>query len=589
MAAVGSLLRRTSRDVKTVPVPSEIEAVIASIRKNKGENTVVRGSAIRQPFRIRTNIFTLDCALLGGIPYNRVTMVHGKKSHGKSTLAMRLVASAQASMPGQKPVWIDAEDTYDSVWAGKQAVDNDNLVVAKPDTGEDAVDMTVALIHAAETSLVVVDSLAALLPYKEEEGSAEDEAVPGLQAKLITRMMRRTTGALMKERKRGHFVTLVVLNQHRCLSRDTRIWTTRGLITMGEVQVGDAVHSPDGFSVVRDRVVTGVVPGYLVEIKKHAPLRMSRDHRHMVVGATGMAQERLASELCVGDWVILADAVEADGARGRYDLVPREVLDAVFVVARDKYRGASSFPQYSALYAVWVNPSLRASRLRLLEFAEFLGESGDEFFAGWAETLRTTRYAEIVGVSEIEVDAVDIEVDGGLFFADGVLTHNSQIGGYNPTGQAKTLPGGRALGHFTSVEILVKNKENVNQNSGRLTTNEHAFTLEKNKMCGGMRTGEYIMLREDNEDLGLFEGDVDDAATMLTFAKRLGWYSGGGRGGFTLKVGDVIDEHYANGEAAIKSMYQNREVYENLRVQLIVHAATREKMPSDFIDYLLGN
>lgn len=367
---------RRGEDVK---LTQEQEAVIASIRKNKGANTIVDGSSIRQPFRIRTNVFMLDYATLGGIPHNRTTMIHGKKHSGKTTLAKRIVASVQQSMPDQKPVWIDAEDTYDGTWAEKQGVDNERLLVVKPDTGEDAVDIAVGLIHARETSLVVVDSLASLLPYKEEEGSAEDESIPGLQAKLITRMMRRCNGALMKERKREHYVTFVVLNQHR-----------------------------------------------------------------------------------------------------------------------------------------------------------------------------------------------------------------AKIGGWSPTGEPRSLPGGHALGHFTSLEILIKNKENIDKNSGVLSVNEHTFTIEKNKMNAGLRTGEYQMLRRDSASLGLSEGDVDDAATMLTFAKKLGWYTGGGRGGFTLAFGEV-SEHYDNGDDAVVALYENREVYEALRMQLIVQNAMSQKMPLDFIDYLLGN
>ena len=96
------------------------------------------------------------------------------------------------------------------------------------------------------------------------------------------------------------------------------------------------------------------------------------------------------------------------------------------------------------------------------------------------------------------------------------------------------------------------------------------------------------MLRRDNPDLGLDEGDVDDAGTMLAFAKRIGWYTGGGKGGFTLAFGD-ISEHYANGDAAVKALYAEREIYESLRIQLIVQNAIKQKMPTDFIDYLLGN
>lgn len=370
---------RRVKSIKEVNIPSEIQKVVDEIRKSKGANTVLTGSSVRQPGRIRTNVFTLDYALLGGIPHNRTTMIHGKKHGGKTTLAKKIVASAQQSMPGQKPVWVDVEDTFDETWAGKLGVDTDNLLVVKPDTGEDAVDIAVAMVQARETSLVVVDSLAGLLPYKEAEGSAEDEAIPGLQAKLITRMLRRVTGAMIAERKREHYITFLVLNQHR-----------------------------------------------------------------------------------------------------------------------------------------------------------------------------------------------------------------AKIGGWSPTGEPRKLPGGEALGHFTSVEIHVKNKENVDKNSSELKDNEHSFVIEKNKHNSGLRSGEYRLLRRDDPTLGLLEGDVDDAGTMIAFAKRLGWYSGGGKGGFTLEFGEV-SEHYPNGDAAVQALYENREIYEELRMQLIVNNAMRQKMPEDFIDYLLGN
>ena len=107
-------------------------------------------------------------------------------------------------------------------------------------------------------------------------------------------------------------------------------------------------------------------------------------------------------------------------------------------------------------------------------------------------------------------------------------------------------------------------------------------------MNAGMRSGEYQMLRRDNEDLGLVEGDVDDAGTMLAFAKRIGWYDGTPKGGYTLAFGEV-EERYSNGDAAVRGLYANREVYEQLRMQLIVQNAMAQKMPDDFISYLLGN
>lgn len=207
--------KRRVRTISDAPVSNELQAVIDSIRSAKGDNTITRGSSRRQPLRIPTGIYPLDYSLLGGIPYNRTTMVYGKKHSGKTTATLKTVANMQRYYPQERAVVVDTEETWDEVWARKLGVNTDLVYVISPDTGEDAVDAAVSLVHAREVGLVVVDSLAALVPYKEVEGSAEDEAIVGLQSKLITRMMRRVTAAQIKERKRDHYVSFVVTNQYR--------------------------------------------------------------------------------------------------------------------------------------------------------------------------------------------------------------------------------------------------------------------------------------------------------------------------------------------------------------------------------------
>jgi recombination protein RecA len=207
--------KKRSRTISDAPVSNELQAVLSSIREAKGDGTVAIGSTRLQPKRIPTGIFSLDMALLGGVPYNRTTMGYGKKHSGKTTAILKLIANMQRYYPDETAVFVDVEETWDAVWACKLGVNTDKVLVVSPDTGEDAVDATVALVHAKEVGLVVVDSLAALVPYKEVEGSAEDEAIVGLQSKLITRMMRRITAAQIKERKREHYVSFVVTNQYR--------------------------------------------------------------------------------------------------------------------------------------------------------------------------------------------------------------------------------------------------------------------------------------------------------------------------------------------------------------------------------------
>lgn len=374
--AVAARRPRKVIDVPDLP-PSEIEKVIGEIRKRYGDGTLIKGSQRKQPYRIPTGIFTFDYATLGGIPHNRVTMFHGAKHSGKTTGAYRCVAGAQQSLVDQQAVFIDVEGTYDATWAAKVGVDNEALHLVQPDTGEQAVDLADALLRSRETSLVVIDSLAALLPIKEAESSAEDSLV-GQQSRLITSMMRKVSAAMIAERKRGHFVSVLLINQQR-----------------------------------------------------------------------------------------------------------------------------------------------------------------------------------------------------------------TKIGGWSPTGEPLSLPGGKAVGFFSSLEVQWKNKEVQGKDAYGLDTmshNEHAFNIQKNKMNGGMRTGEFQMVRNSEHKFGLVEGDIDDADTMIAFAKKLGWYTGAGKGQ-RLEFLDV-EESFGKVDEAIAWLYENPEMKWKLRTCLIADHARRLGMEEEFLNYL---
>lgn len=230
------LASRKIRTLADAKLPSEIEEVLKAVRKKNGDQSVVYGGQILQPYRIPLGIFTFDYATLGGIPHNRFTMFDGAKHSGKTTASLRAIRGAQQTMEGQSAVLVDVEGTYDSVWGEKIGVDNDKLHVVRPDTGEQAVDITVGLAHARETSLIVIDSLAAMLPQKEQEASAEDSLV-GQQSRLITSMLRKVNGAMIAERKRGHFISVLLINQQRAKIGG---WAPNG---------GEALSNPGGKAV----------------------------------------------------------------------------------------------------------------------------------------------------------------------------------------------------------------------------------------------------------------------------------------------------------------------------------------------------
>lgn len=371
--------RRTLADVPDMSA-SEINKVIGEIRKRYGDGTIIKGSEAKQPYRIPTGIFTFDYATLGGIPHNRVTMFHGAKHSGKTTGACRCMAGAQSSMSDQQVAFIDVEGTYDATWGAKVGVDNEALLLVQPDSGEHAVDLCDGLLRARETSLIVIDSLAALLPLKEQESSAEDSLV-GAQSRLITSMMRKISAGMIAERKRKHFVSILLINQQR-----------------------------------------------------------------------------------------------------------------------------------------------------------------------------------------------------------------TKIGGWSPSGEPLSLPGGKAVGFFSSLEVQWKNKEIAGKDVhgiDTMTHNEHAFSIQKNKMNGGMRTGEFQMVRDaDANKFGLIEGEVDDAATLVAFSKKLGWYTGAGKGQ-RLEFLD-FEQSFTSADACITFLYENPDIKWKLRTCLIADHARRMGMKEEFLDYLMA-
>ena len=356
--------------------PREITQVLAAIRKNAGENTVVRANSVFQPPRLSTGIFTLDMALCGGLPRGKIADFSGPKHSGKSSTLLKVIAQFQQRFPDEEVVFVDAEHTYDPVWAAVHGVNNDRLLIVKPDTAEQAVDLIDALIRTYEVGLIGLDSIAAMVPIKVQETSAEDNDTPGLHAKLVTKLVAKVNSALLHESKRQHYPTMVCTNQWR---------------------------------------------------------------------------------------------------------------------------------------------------------------------AG--------------------------------------------IGKWAPPGQeALTSPGGKAYEHYVATRTIFKNHEKIDkddQGFDMLAYNEHSFKIDKNKFNAGIRAGEFQMMRRDHESWELHTGEIDDAAIMLTTAKRMGIYSGGGRA-WKLELPD-FEQTFGNADEAIEFLYANRDTKQLMRNHLIALHAEKLGMPDYFI------
>lgn len=188
--------------------------VMKEVNKAYGSKIISKASGKPDTPRLPTGIFLLDYALGGGIPESLCTMIYGWEASGKTTLAMRIAASAQHKHPGKSVCYLDFEGTFDPVWAKKHGVDNDALYLVQPDQGEQALDIADAIIRASDTSVLVIDSIPAITPMKEIESSMEDQ-FPGIQARLIGKFLRKLQQALLDERKKGHYPTIILINQWR--------------------------------------------------------------------------------------------------------------------------------------------------------------------------------------------------------------------------------------------------------------------------------------------------------------------------------------------------------------------------------------
>src|SRR5579863_6760317 len=188
-----------------------LNLAIAQIEKNCGKGAIMRMGPDAPRVRVEsisTGAINLDAAIgVGGIPRGRVTEVYGPESSGKTTLCLHVVANAQRN--GGVAAYIDAEHALDTEYAKKLGVDIENLLISQPDTGEQALEICEILVRSGAVDVVVIDSVAALVPKAEIEGEMGDSHV-GLQARLMSQALRKLTGAIAKSK-----CTVIFINQIR--------------------------------------------------------------------------------------------------------------------------------------------------------------------------------------------------------------------------------------------------------------------------------------------------------------------------------------------------------------------------------------
>src|SRR5438270_10489936 len=188
-----------------------LSTAVAQIKKEHGEGAIMylgEAAKQREVLVIPTGALPLDLALgVGGLPRGRVVEIYGPESTGKTTLALHVVAEAQKL--GGVAAFVDAEHALDPIYASRIGVNIDDLLISQPDTGEQALDIVEVLVRSGAVDVIVIDSVAALVPKAEIEGEMGDTHV-GLQARLMSQALRKLTAAISKSN-----ATVIFINQLR--------------------------------------------------------------------------------------------------------------------------------------------------------------------------------------------------------------------------------------------------------------------------------------------------------------------------------------------------------------------------------------
>jgi len=298
-----------------------LETALAQIERQFGKGSVMRlGDETRVPVEvIPTGAISLDVALgLGGLPRGRIVEIYGPESSGKTTVALHAVANAQKL--GGIAAFIDAEHALDPGYAKNLGVDTDALLVSQPDTGEQALEIMDMLIRSGAIDIVVIDSVAALVPKAEIEGEMGDSHV-GLQARLMSQALRKITGALSQTK-----TTAIFINQLRekvgvmfgCMSYTTRVTLADGTqekigkIVNQRMDVEVLSYDPETDRMVPRRIVNwfnnGKAEKFLqfsvAKSGKNGLAQVAATEDHLVRTPGGW---REAGELIVGDRVLVAE------------------------------------------------------------------------------------------------------------------------------------------------------------------------------------------------------------------------------------------------------------------------------------------